>query len=115
MRQRPQFFIDLERELAGLEPEEAKPAAPIPVTVPKGSTLAEVVQQMGLSGVDQTTATGAMIAASQQRAQIEDLMRQRLSPFRFIPDAQEAQANNPYRMGPIWDSLGAFGGLFGGR
>lgn len=109
---RPKFFEDLDRSLSG-EPElEEVPSAPIAIVhdlAAKGRAIQ--AEERFLQGIEQQTATGAMIAAAQQdqamRAWYYDQMRQMMVPG-TIYDARMTpeQAVRECGFGSIWDALG---------
>jgi hypothetical protein len=132
VRERPQFFIDLERELAGLEPEEmpqeaapilydeallpnslsaflADPLRSIPVNLSAHVRLSDAVSYLQ-PGIENQTATGAMIAANQYWAQAQ-MMAQSPNPQL----AYMAQRQSGYGFGLLSSMLGDVDKLFGGR
>jgi hypothetical protein len=127
---RPQFFIDLERELAGEldlepipEPEHVRVEAvtrvfyqPVayqaqlePILRYCEKAPAIMAQAPIIPGIDEMTATGAMIAAdyAQYRAA---MLAQCAHPQLEYMAQRQAQASQglggPYAFGSIWDALG---------
>jgi hypothetical protein len=130
VRERPQFFIDLERELAGLEPEEmpqeaapilydeallpnslsaflANPLRSIPVNLSAHVRLSDAVSYLQ-PGIENQTATGAMIAAHQywQGAQMLAQLPHPQWAYMACQQDQRQGGGVGHALGSIWDALG---------